>query len=278
MNFLEKIKFNLNLVKINKVMTYDQTSNLPKLSVLMPVRNEGSNIKIMIKALHAVIEVPHELLFVYDHPNDDCIEIVNELEGRYPNTRLIHNQIGIGAANAIKAGVSASKGEYVLIFAVDELGPVLAIDEMLHLMDKGCEFISCTRYAHGGRRLGGSKIGRMLSWLANKLFFYMFNSALTDCTTGIKMFRKYLFDEIKFESGSVGWTFIFEMSIKAQLQGFKLGEVPIVSIDRLYGGESTFKLVPWFIEYLRWFVWGMRIFNLSREKENSPNVMRLSNI
>jgi glycosyltransferase involved in cell wall biosynthesis len=258
-------------------MASDQTSNPPKLSVLMPVQNEGSNIKIMIKALHAVIEVSHEILFVYDCPTDDCIEIVNKLEGRYPNTRLIHNQTGIGAANAIKAGVSASKGEYILIFAVDELGPVLAIDDMLHLMDQGCEFVSCTRYAHGGRRLGGSRIGRMLSWLANKLFFYIFKSALTDCTTGIKMFRKSLFDGIKFESGSVGWTFVFEMSIKAQLQGCKLGEVPIISIDRLYGGESTFKLVPWFIEYLKWFVWGVKIFNLPREKKFPPSVIRLPN-
>lgn len=32
--------------------------------------------------------------------------------------------------------------------------------------------------------------------------------------------------------------------------------VPIVSIDRLYGGRSTFRLGPWFGEYLRWFVWG----------------------
>ena len=258
-------------------MTSDQTSNPPKLSVLMPVRNEGNNIKIMIKALHAVIEVSHELLFVYDRPDDDCIEIVNELEGRYANIRLIHNQTGVGAANAIKAGVSASKGEYILIFAVDELGPVLAIDDMLYLMDQGCELVSCTRYAHGGRRLGGSKIGGILSWCANKLFFHVFKSALTDCTTGIKMFRKSLFDGINFESDPVGWTFVFEMSIKAQLQGFKLGEVPIISIDRLYGGESTFKLVPWFVEYLKWFAWGVKIFKLPREQESPPPIIRLPN-
>ena len=44
--------------------------------------------------------------------------------------------------------------------------------------------------------------------------------------------------------------------MKAQLAGFRLGEVPIISVDRLYGGTSTFKLGPWVIEYLRWFVWG----------------------
>ena len=255
----------------------NQTLNPLKLTVLMPVRNEGHNVKIMVKALNSVIEVPNEILFIYDHPDDDCIEAVQELEVSYPNIRLIHNQIGAGAYNAVKAGVNSSKGQYILIFAVDELGPVLAIDDMLYLMGQGCELVSCTRYAHGGRRLGGSTIGHMLSWLANKLFFYIFDSVLTDCTTGIKMFRKSFFDQIDFESDSVGWTFVFEMSIKAQLQGFKLGEVPIISIDRIYGGESTFKLVPWLIGYLKWFTWGIKLFKLPREKKRSPSVVRLPN-
>ena len=38
----------------------------------------------------------------------------------------------------------------------------------------------------------------------------------------------------------------------------------IISIDRLYGGQSTFKLGPWVWEYLRWFRWGAR--ELRRKK------------
>ena len=34
--------------------------------------------------------------------------------------------------------------------------------------------------------------------------------------------------------------------------------MPIISIDRLYGGKSTFKLGPWVGEYSRWFLWGLR--------------------
>ena len=258
-------------------MSLQKNSSPLKLSILVCARNKGANIKIMLKILHAMIEVPHEILFVHDDPDDDCVEVVNSLKSRDPNTRLICNQSGIGVVNAIKAGVDASRGEYVLIFAVDELGPILAIDDMLHLMDQGCDLVSCTRYAYGGRRLGGSQIGHMLSWLANKLFFYIYKSALTDCTTGIKMFRKAFFDKIIFESGPVGWAFAFEMSIKAQLQGFKLGEVPIISIDRLYGGESTFKLVPWFVEYLKWFAWGIKILKLPREQESPPTLVRSPN-
>lgn len=248
-----------------------------KLSVLIPVRNEGLNIKVMLKILHAVIEIPYEVLIVYDQPDDDCIKIVNNLGDRYPNTYLVHNQSGVGVINALRAGINVSQGKNILIFAADEVGPVLAIDDMLHLMEQGCDLVSCTRYAHGGRRLGGSRIGHLLSWLANKLFLYFFKSALSDCTTGIKMFRKSLFDEIQLESRPVGWAVAFELSIKAQLQGFKLGEVPIISIDRLFGGESTFKLGPWFVEYLRWFIWGIKTAKQMRLKKFEPAIIRLPN-
>jgi len=142
-------------------------------------------------------------------------------------------------------------------------------------MDKGCDLVSCTRYAHGGRRLGGTKIGHILSWMANKLFLYLFNSSLSDCTTGIKMFRKTLFDEIQLDSSPVGWAVAFELSIKAQLQGCKLGEVPIISIDRLFGGESTFKLGPWFAQYLRWFIWGLKNLKKGTKNKSEPAMVRL---
>jgi dolichol-phosphate mannosyltransferase len=116
--------------------------------------------------------------------------------------------------------------------------------------------VSCTRYAHGGRRLGGSLIGSILSRAANRLFVALAGSALTDCTTGIKMFRRDVFERLNLEARPVGWSVAFEMSIKAQLVGLTLGEVPIVSIDRLYGGESTFRVGAWTVEYLRWFLWG----------------------
>ena len=60
-------------------------------------------------------------------------------------------------------------------------------------------------------------------------------------------------------SGSVEFTGnSMDQSIKAQIAGLRLGEVPIVSIDRLYGGKSTFRLGPWTVEYFRWFVWGVK--------------------
>jgi len=227
-------------------------------SILIPVRNEGLNLTIMLKILKAVVDVPHEVLVVYDHPDDSSVDVVDPMAALYPAIRAVHNTFGPGILNALRAGVAESRGKYALIFAADEIGPVLAIDDMLELMEQGCDFVSCTRYAHGGRRLGGSFVGGVLSRIANWLFCRLSGMQLTDATTGIKMFRPALLESLKLEARPVGWAVAFEMGIKAQLAGLKLGEVPIVSIDRLYGGKSTFKLGPWTAEYLRWFLWGLR--------------------
>lgn len=241
-----------------------------KLSILMPVRNEGINLKVMLKLLKGMVEVPHEVLVVHDQPDDESIPIVHAIQRHYPNIRTVHNTLGRGVVNAIRAGVAASRGEYVLIFAADEVGPVLAIDDMLELMNRGCELVSCTRYAHGGRRLGGSLIGGVLSRLANRLFHRVAGSVLSDSTTGIKMFRRELFDRLGLESRPIGWAVAFEMAMKAEYMGLVLGEVPIISIDRLFGGESTFRIGPWFVEYLRWFVWGARRLRQKTRTQRGP--------
>jgi dolichol-phosphate mannosyltransferase len=236
-----------------------------RLSILIPVRNEGMNLEIMLRLLGAAMTVSFEILVVYDSPDDGTIPVIGRLVAA-GNDRLrgIHNTLGPGVINAIRAGVDVAKGDLVLIFAADEVGPVLSVENMLALIDEGCDFVSCTRYAHGGRRLGGSLVGHLLSRAANRLFQGVAGCAMTDATTGIKLFRRELFEQLELSANPVGWSVAFEMAIRAQALGLTLGEVPIISIDRLFGGESTFKVGPWVVEYSRLFVWGWR------ELRNAP--------
>ena len=237
-------------------MKNDVEKSFLKLSILLPVRNEGINIELMLKILEAVLDVPHEILIIYDSPKDDTIPIIRKIRKRFTNIKTVHNRYGKGAVNAVKAGVEKSKGKYILILAVDDVGPTLAIDDMVNLMDKGCDLVSCTRYKFGGRRLGGSFIEAIISMTGNWFFNLLCGSAFSDSTTGFKMFRKNLFSIITLESKPIGWAFVFEIAVKAQVIGLKLGEVPIISIDRLYGGKSSFIFSPWLREYLRWFLYG----------------------
>lgn len=248
------------------------TNSSKKLSILLPVYNEAENLKIMVQILEATIEFPHEVLVVYDFPQDTSVEAVNWLKNKYSNVSLVFNDLGIGVANAIKKGISVATGDVLLIMLVDEVFPIAAIEDMLRLINQGCDLVSCTRYALGGRRLGGSFIGGFFSRLANKLFKLIGGSVLSDATTGIKMVKKSVFDKIDIEA-KAGWAFAFEISIKSQLLGLKLGEVPVISIDRLFGGNSTFKLGPWLREYMKWFIWGTIRLNRSRGNQTKAVIL-----
>jgi dolichol-phosphate mannosyltransferase len=246
----------------------------PQLSILFPVRDEAVNIPIMMKLLTAVLDTAHEVLIVYDKEGDESVAATVALQGEYPHLRLVYNDLGRGVVNAIRKGVQESRAPYVLISCVDDMGPLMAMDDMVALLDQGCDFVSGTRYAYGGRRLGGSLMGKTLSTGAN-IILRICGSVFSDATTGLKMFKREAFDRLNLESRPIGWVVAFELGLKAQLVGFKLGEVPLLSVDRLYGGESTFALGPWFIEYMRWLFWGIVALNKQRFSMRRDIVIRI---
>jgi glycosyltransferase involved in cell wall biosynthesis len=230
-----------------------------KLSILLPVRNEEENLAVMLRILRSAIDVPHEVVVITDTPDDRSIPVVKKVADKYPEVRHVANTKGRGVANAIRTGIDDARGEYILIFAADEVGPVIVVEKMIALADSGYDVVGLTRYSKGGRRLGGSLIQHILSRTANFIFGVLTPGfPLTDATSGCKLVRRSVFEKIVFEASPVGWTVAFEMSIKFYLLGLRMTELPSISIDRLYGGASSFRVGSWTWEYFRWFARGIR--------------------
>ena len=239
-----------------------------KLSIILPVHNEKESLPIMVRLLNSSIKFETEILIIYDNINDNSVPEAKKLEKEFSNVRVIHNDIHTGVRFAIEKGVKEAKYEIILITAVDEIFPVISVDNMIKLIvNENYDFISGTRYTKGGLRLGGSLLASILSRLANKLFVLFTNFPISDCTTGIKMMKKEVWNNISFESKPIGWVFAFELTIKVYLNNFKIGEVPMKCVDRLFGGSSTFKPLPWIKEYLRWFFWGIKRVRRSNKKK-----------
>ena len=229
-----------------------------ELSIILPVFNEKESLDIMVRLLNSSIKFKTEVIIVYDNLYDNSIETAKNLIKEFDNIKLIHNKLGAGVKNAVQTGIDSAKFKIILITAVDEIFPIISIDKMLELIAiEDNHLVSGTRYSKGGARFGGSLIGSILSKFANKIFNIFSNIPLTDCTTGIKMFKKEIWNNLNLESNPVGWVFAFELSIKSYMKGYKISEFPIKSVDRLFGGSSTFKLGPWVKEYLKWFAWGI---------------------
>ena len=233
--------------------------NKKNLSIVLPVYNEKESLSLMIKILNLSLDFEKEIIIVYDDENDNSIPITKKLQESFQNIKLVHNDLGKGVKFAVTTGIKNAKFENILITAVDEIFPIISIDKMLSmLVEENYDFVSGTRYKGGGKRLGGSLIGHLLSRLANKSFRILTNFPLSDLTTGIKMFKKEIFNKIQIDTPPVGWVFAFELSIKAYALNYKIGEVPLISVDRLFGGSSTFQMNKWIKEYFKCYLWGLK--------------------
>jgi len=190
-----------------------------KLSIIIPSKDDEENIVIQQKLLKSLV--------------DDYEVLVQKEEG---------------VLNAVKKGVKSATGKYVLILPADDFGIVFSINKMVELMDEGCDLINPTRYSDGGKVIGGGIVMRFLSILANKIF-HILGSKLTDSTFGVKMFKKSIFKSMELKTKSTGWAFALEIAKKAEKMGLNIKEIPVVSINRIYG-KSHFKL-GFLREYLK---------------------------
>jgi dolichol-phosphate mannosyltransferase len=91
----------------------------PDLSIVMPVFKEGEAVEPVLRAMTAAVSAPHEILVVYDFDEDPTVPVIERLSAELPTVRGLRNDIGRGVLNAMRAGIAASNGRYVLISMSD---------------------------------------------------------------------------------------------------------------------------------------------------------------
>ena len=233
------------------------------LTIILPIHNEKESLPIMIRLLNSTLKIDHEIIAVYEDDKDNAKTIGQELMKEIKEFKIIKNKYEKGVRFSIQTGVDFAKYDTIFITAVDEIFPIISIETMYQeIFIRNFDFVSGTRYSKGGARLGGSIIGSFLSRLCNFIFNKLTKSHLTDFTTGIKMMKKQVWNSIEFNSKPVGWAFAFELSIKTIIANYKVCEIPFKSVDRLFGGKSTFKVGAWTLEYLKWFFYGILKLNI----------------
>src|SRR3954465_11943059 len=87
----------------------------PELSIVMPVFKEGEAVEPVLRAMTGAVSATHEILVVYDFDEDPTVPVIERLATELPTIRGLRNEIGRGVLNAMRAGIAASHGRYVLI-------------------------------------------------------------------------------------------------------------------------------------------------------------------
>lgn len=235
----------------------------PSLSIVLPVYNEGENITKQIEELERVIKYKHEILVIYDLEQDTTVPYIYKLQKKYKSLRSVKNIFGRGVINAVKTGFLKFSGDAVVVMPADLADDPETINKMFKKYMSGFDIVCATRYAKGGRKMGGGILKTALSRIAGIMTPLLLGIPTTDIANGFKMYRKKVIESIKIESTG-GWEYSIEMVIKAHHMGFVIGEVPTVWRDRT-SGKSKFKLLKWLPKYIRWYLWGILLrLNINR--------------
>ena len=238
----------------------------PVVSVVLPVFNEGETVEPVLRALDSAISTPHELIVVWDFYGDTTRPVVERLMGEMPALGGLRNDLGRGVLNAMKAGIGASKGEFVLISMADGSDEPDVVDSMVALAREGADVVAASRYMPGGGQIGGPLAKRLMSRAAGLTLHWFAGVPTHDPTNNFKLYRRTFLDATQIES-TAGFELALELTVKATLAGRRVAEVPTTWRDRT-AGQSNFKLRKWLPHYLRWYAVAFRGRWLGRPKSS----------
>lgn len=200
-----------------------------ELSVVMPCLNESRTLGVCIeKALTCMEKLGvHGEVIVADNGSTDGSQAIAEALG----ARIVPVQER-GYGSALRAGIAAARGKYVVMGDADDSYDFTQLGDFLAKLDEGYDL------AMGNRFQGGILPGAMpplhrylgspvLSWLG-RLFF---KCPAGDFNCGLRGFRKQTLE--KLDLRTTGMEFASEMLVKSTLFHLRIAEVPTtLSPDR----------------------------------------------
>jgi glycosyltransferase involved in cell wall biosynthesis len=225
------------------------------IGIIIPVYNEGENIKETVQAIEDKISAPHRIYIVYDFDEDNTLPAARELIKSGINLIPIKNT-GRGVINAIKTGLQRAEDDYLLVTMADMSDDYSVVDKMYKSMLEGYDIVCGSRYVKGGRQISGPLIKKTLSRIAGVSLWYLAGLPTHDATNSFKLYRKSILDTIKIESNG-GFEIGIELVTKAHFAGYKVTEVSCVWRDRVKG-RSRFRIIKWAPKYLRWYFYAIK--------------------
>jgi len=206
----------------------------PDVSLFFPVyRDERTVRRVTEKALALLAEVAgrHEVIIVDDGSPDRAGAIADELASEHPEVSVVHHPVNQGYGAAIKTGLGRSRYEWICFTDGDDEYDVFDLRKLLVLKDF-YDLIITFRYTkvYSGHR-------QIISGVYNSVLRAAFKTNYRDISTGLRLIRKSLADQLSLQSNS---PFIgAELTIKSMLKGYRVGEVGIQTFPREFGKGAS---------------------------------------
>ena len=109
----------------------------PRLTVLIPVRDEEANIAPLVEEIEAALTgvVAFEILYVNDGSRDGTVAAIQRARQARPHLRLVALDANSGKAEALRAGAAAARGELLVLIDGDGQNNPADIPRLLAALD-----------------------------------------------------------------------------------------------------------------------------------------------
>ena len=204
----------------------------PLITIVVPAKDEEPTIA---QVLELLLALPWrlEIIVIDDGSVDGTVPIVERAAAEHPQIQLLRHPVNRGKGAAVRTGIAASTGDYLLIQDADLEYDPTDLPRIFAPLFKGVADVVFGTRLRGGEPQRAHLFwhyagNRFLSLLTNVLY----NTTISDMEVGYKAFKGDLIRSITLVSDD----FAFEPEVTAKVlrRHVRLYEVPISYYGRTY--------------------------------------------
>ena len=236
--------------------------------VVIPTYNECDNIGRLIPEI--LRQDPGvQVLVVDDNSPDGTGALVDGMAAADSRIHVLHRSGKLGLGSAYREGFRCALelgADYIVEMDADFSHDPGVLPVFFDKMQE-YDVVIGSRYLNGVSVVNWPIRRLILSYCASVYTRVITGLHLHDCTSGFKCFRRSALEAIDLQGvRSDGYSFQIEMNYRCMEQGFRLGEVPIIFIDRHAGSSKMSKRI---VREAIIMVWKLKLGTLLRRVTGS---------
>jgi len=199
-------------------------------SVVVPVKDEAENIAPLAREIAAALtdQGESEIIFVDDGSADATVRVLTDLKHEIHTLRVISHAQNVGQSRAVRTGVRAARGGYVVTLDGDGQNDPADIPRLLDALKRGEASLGLVSGVRAKRKDTASR--RLASRLANAIRQGLLHDGAVDSGCGLKAFKREAFLALPYFDHL--HRFLITMMIR---EGYKVQFVDVNHRPRLHG-------------------------------------------
>lgn len=201
----------------------------PELSVVIPIFNEAPNLEPLYREFAETLTAwghPYELIFVDDGSSDESFAILEKLQARDRNVRVVQFRRNFGQTAAFAAGFALARGRLIATADGDLQNDPHDIPALVGRIDEGYDIVCGWRKVRKDPWL----TRRLPSMVANRLISWATGVRLNDYGCSLKVFRAEVVKPLRL----YGEMHRFLPALASEM-GVRIAEVPVNHRARVHG-------------------------------------------